>query len=152
MKYLRFFVFALLLINFSCGEDDGPPAEDEILTPVFQMDIDGKKWEARDFYYKIENGIPRLYSTDTAYTLHWEFEDNIKAKSYVLGKSENELITSFYLYTVGKTYIYVINSGILNVDKIDNVNKVLSGTFNFNAEFEGKIITVTNGRFVIKNF
>ena len=100
MKYLRFFVFAFLLISFSCGKDDDPVVEDEVLIPVFQMDIDGKKWEAKDFYYKIENGIPRLYGTDNTYTLHWEFDGDLKVKSYVLGKSENELITSFYLYSI----------------------------------------------------
>ncbi|MBK7094502.1 MAG: hypothetical protein IPH57_05365 [Saprospiraceae bacterium] len=152
MKFIRFFIFAIVLLNFSCGKEVDPVVEEEVLVPVFQMEIDGKKWEARDFYYKIDNGVPRIFGSDNIYTLHWEIDGALKMKSYTLGKSENELITSFYLFSGGKTYVYLISSGTLKIDKFDTVNKILTGTYSFTAQFEGKDLKVTNGKFVIKNF
>jgi hypothetical protein len=152
MKFIRFFIFAFVMLNFSCGKEDDPIVEEEILNPVFQMEMDGKKWEAKDFYYRMENGVPRIFGSDNSYTLHWEIDGVLKMKSYVLGNSENELITSFYLFSGGKTYIYQVSSGTLKIDKFDTVNKILTGTFSFKAQLEGKDLNVANGKFVIKNF
>jgi hypothetical protein len=44
-----------------------------------------------------------------------------------------------------------INTGILQINKFDKVNRIISGTFNFKAKNgANKIINITDGRFDIK--
>ena len=154
MNVVRLLVFFLILSSFSCGKDEpevvDPP--DKVLEPVFQMEIDGKLWEAGIYYYKIENEIPKIFATDNVYTIHWQIDGTLKEKSYVLGKFETEILSSFYKFEDGKNLSYNLLSGTLKIDTFDIVDKILTGTFNLIAEHEGVNLAITNGKFVIKDF
>ena len=119
MNRFIFLLSVVFLLCTSCNKEKDPSIDDIILSPEFQMTIDGKPWKAVLYFYKTETGYPVIFGSDNAWTLHWTFEEEIKVKTYNIGELENELISSFYLYKEGKNYTLDIISGTLNIEKFD---------------------------------
>ncbi len=147
MKFIYFSVFVVIMLFLSCNNEEPVINED---TPMFSMEIDGAKWLAGSYTYKIENQQPKIYASDNVYTLHWTFDAPIKTKTYSLGVKENELVSAFYLYNSGKTTTLDIQSGTLTIEKIDLSGNTIKGSFEFSALNNGKTIQITNGKFFIK--
>ena len=82
-------------------------------------------------------------NTPKAYPLRYN-SNNGYALVYVPQKNDTPIFTVF---TYGST------SGQVNVTKADTVNKIVAGTFEFEATHieTGKTIKITNGRFDLKN-
>jgi hypothetical protein len=148
----------LIILSFSCNKEedviDDPKDDpkDEVLTPVFEMEIDGIKWKARDFQYKHENGLHVVLGSDPNYSVRWDIENITLAKAYVLGKNENKLISSFYNYIDNKPQSFVVESGELIIEEFDTEKKIMKAKFSFDASYKEKILKVTNGKFIIKDF
>lgn len=147
MKYIFFSVLIQIIFLLSCNKEEPVINED---TPMFSMEIDGTKWHAGNYSYKIENEKPKIYASDNIYTLHWTFDASIKTKTYTLGLKENELVSGFYLFIDGKTTTLDILSGTLTIEKIDSSNSTIKGSFEFSASNNGKTIQIKNGKFYIK--
>jgi hypothetical protein len=82
-------------------------------------------------------------NTPDVYPLRYN-SNNGYALAYVPQKNDTPILTVF---TYGST------SGQVNVTKADTVNKIVAGTFEFEATHiqTGKTIKITNGRFDLKN-
>lgn len=166
MKF--FFFLALAFIGLICCKDRDQ--DQAILPPATQTGantggalIDGKIWVAKDEYptlnggggnstiyeqangeYKMKIVFRQVDNLENRIVIYISDVSEITAKTYILDENnvagyENGL--DYYITNIGYT-------GSITFSKFDRVNKIASGIFNFKAKnTEGKIVTVTDGRF-----
>lgn len=157
MKLFNILILLTTILFFSCNKNDTSDQPDNPVeqkdTMMYSMIIDGKAWTPTDYYFtsSVQSQVPKLYATNTSYTLVWEFDGGISVGSYDI-KSNNKVSTDFTSY-IDKVYnFYTIESGTLNITKYDSTNKIIKGTFEFVAKSGNSTVNVTNGKFYIDKF
>ncbi len=151
------------LFGASCKKAEKLTPETQTGANTFSCKINGKVYKTKDNLFSpgIVGGLagrPENYSffveavmyngEKADYTLSMRIAPNIST----LGKyniSSGDLV-----YHNGNDIIYNQNSGIINLTYIDFAQNITSGNFSFsavNSSIPNDVITVTEGRFDIKN-
>lgn len=99
-------------------------------------------------------GIDARYSLPIAGDVAIQKMDVFKTGKYPLQSqscSTNYQCDQTFYYNSDEYTTYSAHSGELNLTRLDTINKIVSGTFEFNATNpEGKTVRVTAGRFDVK--
>ena len=153
MKLLLCCLFSFALLNSSCKKDRLP-------TFYFQCKVDGVLYEPDN----CANCKTKEMVGDSLFSLGANrgyealgfaiLKHNISIGTYSLGKAIKENKgTALYDNTIGNpSDIFRTDSiriGVINITELDRTNKIIEGTFNFDAFNipQNKIVRVTDGKF-----
>jgi hypothetical protein len=172
------FLFLLLASNTHCKKSAPPP---NILPPVtqegkntFGCKVNGDVWTPY-FQCTVFTGICKelgisVYHADTIHQLPLAFTLSTRrlisdstlstfdlfTPEATIAKTGNIIDSAVILYSSGGSVDYYRNtpgntSGILNISKLDTVNRIIAGTFSFTLyNTWNDSVVVTDGRFDLK--
>lgn len=164
MKTLKKIILAsiILLLTISCKKDDLPKATQEGKN-IMAAKVNGKTWVKTACWSCIGAGGGLNVSYENGFLNLRGQQFKNKSDNSVIGilisnlkLGENSLDginLTIEFNDYGNSLYYKTNSksiGVINVTKIDNGSKIISGTFSFKAQNESDpndIINITDGRF-----
>lgn len=177
MKKVLFYFFMISICGCSCKEDPPAPVE-PTLPPITQTGentfgcyVNGELWlpkgniqnpELNADYY---NSCVMIYAVRTGQNpltgFHLNFGKVFRDTSFVIHNYSDSISyqyfhfnRSYYAQTgpISDYHAIYINSGELNLLRLDTINRIMAGTFHFTAvdTLTGDSVMVDNGRFDLR--
>jgi len=160
--------FLCFLLVASCKKEDDLPKPNQTGANIMAAKIDGQLWQKKACFSCIAGGSALRINYDNRILFAITGED-IKTYAiaiiikelknpgiFILGNGKESNTASNYavVYTATTNfYTSNINTGTITITKLDTVNKIISGTFEFTAENEkdpSNIMKITEGRLDVK--
>jgi hypothetical protein len=167
-RLLSIALLPLLMLSMHCKEDE-PLTELEKLPPATQNGkrtfgclVDGKAWVINNIasvqsdyqlgHLSISAGVSNsVFTAVLSIDVH---DSNLKEQSYSLTESGlNEDYARYYDFKLSCEFLSdKFNSGTITISHLDEVNYIVSGTFEFDVYSNdcNRVIKVTDGRFDIR--
>lgn len=137
--------FSILLIAFalifnSCKKEDAEKAAEQILPTKMKAKIDGVDWNAKSVYpIKLITATNNFTFTGTSVSgdIITMTTFGKEAKEYKLISAVGQTTVQFsaaYTLATAITDAFVMLDGSITLTKVDETNKLISGTFNFKGK------------------